>query len=559
MKDGTPRTLSGIVFEDATNKKKEDINNTAIEDGQYTRLGDGTYTEDRDKLIEGVLIQLMDKEGESLAAYSDGDNYSGVVELETEQNGKYTIKGFIPSNKYVLKFTYGNGETEIYNAQDYKSTIDVTGEDYTAPGENDISPDGEENYWYRHTTIYDKSVAKDDDTKMNTSTLNYTTAVNLEDYESVTDPGDKDIFENTATTQRFCVPIRNNGNKNSNAESYDIPHMNLGLAERPRSELTINKEVDHINITSTDGTTLIDGTQGAKNISWTDRYVQPIVDENLIYGSTITITYKIVITNTGEVDYKSENRRFYDYGVKEGNVITTKPDIVIDYVDNNLVYDDNTSLYNEADATNKKYWKKVTDDEIAELLDDTIESNVAKVNCKIKALNDSPLVNKALKPGESNQVYLALTKTLSDANNEDLLKYNNYVEILQSTNTAGRRSYHTTEALNDYVKDKVTLIGNYNELLLSDVENRGAPVDMIRENREKFLVLSIPGDFDPVELELSTLYWEPDTDCAEEVQVIQPFGDEKNYNITIFVIIGTISAIILAGGIYIIKKKVLDK
>ena len=64
----------------------------------------------------------------------------------------------------------------------------------------------------------------------------------------------------------------------------------------------------------------------------------------------------------------------------------------------------------------------------------------------------------------------------------------------------------------------------------------------------------IPGNLDPVTL-ASML--EPDSDFAEEVQVIQPFGNEEYYNITIWVIIGTVSALVLAGGVYLIKKKVL--
>lgn len=538
--DTTPRKLTGFVFEDATEKTKKDAKGNNIGEDQYTRLGNGKY-DSAEKKIEGAIVTLYD--GDKVAYH-----YEGKTTATTDSN-RYTLEGFIPSANYHIEITYGDGKTYIYNAQDYKSTIDTTGNSYNGPVlNNGNAPDGANNYWY--TQVENYSVAKDKDVKMTSRQLTNQTATLLENYSHV--------YGNTASTKTIFAPIRWLGNTRTNEEKdYNITNINLGLAERPRSELTINKEVDHINITATDGTTLIDGTQGAKSVSWTDRYVQPIVDANLIYGSTLTITYKIIITNTGEVDYKSENRRFYDYGIKEGNTITTKPEIVIDYVDNNLVYNDNTPLYNEVNVTNSKYWQEVTDSEIAELLDDNIESNVAKVNCKIETLSDSPLVNKALKPGESNQVYLALTKTLSDANNEDLLTYNNYVEILQSTNTAGRRSYHTTEILNDYVKDKVTLIGNYNNLLLSDVENRGAPVDMETENRKKFLVLSIPGDFDPVTL--STLYWEPDTDCAEEVQVIQPFGSTTAQKIIIWTSIAIASGIVLAGGIYLIKKRVLDK
>lgn len=93
----------------------------------------------------------------------------------TKPDGTYTIEGFIPSKSYQIQFTYGDGNTSIYNAQDYKSTIDKTGQNYTQT-KDDIdgnSPDGPENYWYSTSKVQNKSVAKDDDTKMKDSlTLN---------------------------------------------------------------------------------------------------------------------------------------------------------------------------------------------------------------------------------------------------------------------------------------------------------------------------------------------------------------------------------------------------
>lgn len=544
--DDTVRTLSGRVFEDkTTNNKKE-------------RLGDGCYTE-KDKTIRGVKVELL----EIKAPDSNGDTTSKVLlfngdEFETQDSattndeGKYSIEGYIPSANYVIRFTYGDGSTGIYNAQDYKSTIDATKENYESINTTEPLPNGEEYYWYTRSSVKNMSVAKDNDTKMKESKLENMTAIQLENYSKTAgDPR----FSNTATTAKFCAPINWAGNNKSNEkdENYEIQNMNLGLAERPRSELKINKTVDHITLTTSDGRTLIDGKQGTINsTSWTERYVQAIVDENLIYGSTLKITYKYEVENTGELDYISSgyaykldgtlitdnnSRKYYDYGeVGEGQkIVTTKADKVIDYVDNKLLYDRNMQSNPEnAEDTNEKNWNVATEEEI-NMLGDDAQNEANSINTKLITTK----LNKELNPGDTTvSIYLTVSKVLSSEDDKDKneLVYNNYVEIIQSTNTSGRRSYSIKE-------DK----------LLSDVTGeRGAPIKSEEDlNKKGDYILSIPGDLNPKTL--ITLDYEPDSDKAQEVQIVPPFGSQR----VIWTIIATISAIILAGGIYLINRKVL--
>ena len=547
--DDIQRKLSGRVFEDKTTHYKK----------KNTRLGDGKYKENDDKSIPNVTVELLElEENTPETVYVLGDNREWkLAETHSDGNGNYTIEGFIPSKNYIIRFTYGDGSTGIYNAQDYKSTIDTTEEDY----KNVIStemPNGADNYWYTHEKIKNKSVAKDDDTKMKQKTITNSEAIKLEDYTEAA--SDETTFKNTATTAKFCAPIRWAGNtETSRDENYGgtkgIQNMNLGLAERPRSELTVNKIVDHITITTADGRTLIDGSQGAINsTSWTDRYVQAIVDENLIYGSTLKITYKYVVENIGEVDYLSNgrvaynrdgtivanntNRRYYDYGDLQGQQAKTKTYVekIIDYVDNQLMYDENMQSNPEnAEKINKDDWHVATEDELNMLGEDAKEG-AKDINTKL--ITESP--DKKLEPGEkTDPIYLTVSKVLSSGEDKDKneLVYNNYVEIIKSWNTAGRRSYSIT--------------GNK---LLSDVTNekRGAPIineDDVKKKAE--YILSIPGDLNPKTL--ITLDYEPDSDKAQEVQIVPPFGSQR----VIWTIIATISAIILAGGIYLINRKVL--
>lgn len=541
---GAGRKLTGRVFEDTTK---------VTSDG--SRLGDGTYNKNEDKSIEGINVTLIDTTRRNNNTYY----------AKTDQNGEYTISGFIPSTNYRIEFFYGGMRSDDetakkYNSIDYKSTIDTTGIDYATISSIDSNnlklPSGENSYWYANDKIKNKSVAKDESTNMKAKDLVYKSSVELENYykNSTEDNSGK------ATTSGFIAPITECGKNSTGKTDYIIENMNLGLAERPRSELMLHKEVDHITITTSDGRTLIDGTQGAINsTSWTDKYVQAIVDENLIYGSTLKITYKYWVENIGELDYLStgdvqynENtnpyvkvkrinknnskRKYYDYGeVGEGQEkITTKADKVIDYVDNKLMYDEEM-LKPEDAKTNKEYWELATEDNGLNILGDTVKEDAKSINTKLITTK----LNKELLPKETtDEIYLTLSKVLSSEEDKDnnALVYNNYAEIIQSTNTAGRRSYSIR-----------------NSKLLSDISSeRGAPITSEEDVKGKAnYILSIPGDLNPKTL--STLEYEPDSAQAQEVSIVPPFGSQR----VIWTIIATVSSIILAVGIVIIQKKTL--
>ena len=597
--DHKQRKLTGIVFEDETT---HDATNN-------TRFGDGTYKEQtKDKGIKEATVHFTDN-GEVVKVW-DATNkvWKNSENRKTDQDGKYTIEGFIPSRSYQIQFTYGDGNTGIYNAQDYKSTIDTTGQNYkqTKDDVDGNSPDGPENYWYSTSKVQNKSVAKDDDTKMKDSvTLTNETALKLETAQPI---DSIDRYKNTASTAKFYAPIRQNGNKGTDNETYTINNMNLGLAERPRSELTINKIIDHINITTSDGRVLIDGSKGTANsTTWFDRYVQPIIDENLIYGSTLQVTFRYFITNTGEVDYKStgevtygengieipESRKYYDLGEKgtRQEEVTTKPETIIDCADNGIKYnpDGLADPENDSNTKNNNYWKTSSDTE-KNMLDEDTKKYYESASV-ILTTNDN-ISFPQLKPGDtygennSEKLYLTLSKVLSTETDKSgkELQYINTTEILKQTNSVGRRSYHTTtnpgkgqdsesnyttkpirqETNNEnskiigYTVSDATTRGNGENILLSEVGNRlnsGDTKINKNSNNDNYLVLTVPGDIgDPTKQDNSktTLYWEPDADEGSIV-IIPPFGNQK----IIWIIIGTIATITLAGGIYLIKKKVL--
>ena len=194
-----------------------------------------------------------------------------------------------------------------------------------------------------------------------------------------------------------------------------------------------------------------------------------------------------------------------------------------------------------------------------DLLSDDVRDSIKENG--MSAIESIENTTIALKPGEKTEfTYLTLTKTLPNANLDDLLTYNNSAEILKITNSAGRRCYST------WTKPDGT------RYLLSDISNeeRGGPsitepTDTKNKNKDKY-VLTIPGDLEPKSLATiysientssSEPYGEPDSTKAAEVQIIQPFGSIKPQKIIIWtsIAIGAIS--ILGIGIYLIKKKAL--
>ena len=276
----------------------------------------------------------------------------------------------------------------------------------------------------------------------------------------------------------------------------------------------------------------------------------------------------------GTINKNNNLRKYYDYG-KVGNnqqEVKTKADTIIDYTDNGLIYDENTlaNPAEDANSKNSEYWRLSTDNE-KNILDKDTQNYYNTVNTKLIAQG----LNEELTAGKSSEkpIYLTLSKVLSssDDSNKDVLTYNNYIEIIEQTNTAGRRSYHTTKGTNKAGENYTTKAeydennriirfgydienqkGNSENVLLSDVVNRGTPVKDNMNKSGNQLVLSIPGDIGNPK-DATTLYWEPDSDKAQEVQIVPPFGSQR----VIWTIIATISAIILAGGIYLINRKVL--
>ena len=335
---------------------------------------------------------------------------------------------------------------------------------------------------------------------------------------------------------------------------YILNNVDLGLIERPKSQFEIDKSITNIKIILANGSTLFDVGKAGENVIWKDhnpyniygqsavsktarkyeyyygtsnknRYsyreeinkivagtdkglIQITMDEELMHGSTIQITYKIDVTNIGEVDYKDLD--FY-YLAKENNtetnLVKTTPMQIIDYVQNNLQFDDKNPANQDWYVIPKD--TLITNDEKTTLVNKHLQSEVNKFNTVIQTeqlggRELQPLVYDTTDAGKEKATAtktLVLTQLITGQNSNKDLAYSNMVEIVKTKNTVGRR-----------------------------------------------MAYSVVGNQDPSRPQGDEI----DSSVADRVIILPPFGQIHIYYILIAVV-----AIILIGGITFIIKKVL--
>lgn len=549
------RTIEGTVFEDATGKDSNTVYTNEERKGDG-KLGSG------DVKIAGAVVELIEIKNGQMTVRGT---------TTTDSNGWYGFVGFLPGN-YTIRYTYGEDDNtalmktsqnytglndKSYNGQDFQSTAygavnkgsntyqtdtnlknryvmhqhNKNAEEANVEVQDKTVIDHSNNtYWY--TENNGLSDARDDEYRKSqviwyatneygTELVNHKAEV-FKSFESdfTTNPGLEDITkeqhlalikELERRTYRFAytaeMPVEVEYAKTAvtgnyiNGQDYvhKITGVDFGVVERPKAKLEIEKNVSHIKVTATDGTVLFDNKQGTSNtnLSWNikkDRYtevppIQVIMDDELISGATLQITYSFKVTNKGEKDSGSK----------------TSAKSIIDYISNNLTFTKEDGENNLWDVVSKESIQKDSNSTLINNADGSSSLKKIDLTTKttiLKATAQNPLT-KALAPGESTQeVNLILKKILSAESTTDDLTYKNIAEIVEIKNDVGRYD-HT----------------------------------------------SIPGNQDP-----DGDPKEDDSYRSEIITIIPPFGAKPTYYI-----IGLIATTILAGGIYIIKKKVIDK
>ena len=529
-----PRTISGTVFEDSKDESRAD-----------ERVGDGKYNNSNEKNLTDVRVSLIDKETGNVAPLYDGElnkndasgkwssnKQSGSVKVE--EDGSYVLKGVVPG-EYYLQFTYGDGTVKYkdFDGRDITDTIKTTIKGATSPIKSN---------YYKSTII--TGSAKDAEDKpstwflgdiqagVNSVASDYTgtyydtngNVVGEENTNMINSRTTSDKELNYTTSQDKVVinartPLMDvqfedhNDIKISHNDVPTLPEvcsgMNFGIMERPRIDISLDKEIKNIKLTLSNGTVMINGDPNKQNISpylaaMNKAYSKIEIASDYLYGSDLTITYKMTATNNSEIDYATD--RYYKYGEKEdGKIVTTTVTKIADYLS-----------YNECDYKNPD--QANIDDIVDENdSDNTIyfDPDVNEANKKYKKKYILTSSEKKLIPTKadsrdrknSTAEYIATVSRLI-GNSDDDAGVNNFSEIIGITNATFSPQYYSTSG--SYVAGDLVKTA---EGGTSEDDNTGATI-----------------------------------------AVTPPTGENRSY--TIYIVAG-ISLIVIAGGVILIKKFVL--
>ena len=587
QEDKPERGLSGVVFEDANSKFNDDETHMNEE-----RLGDGILTTESGtgrridtNRLEGATVELLDKNLNPVKLYQLGVDSNGkaktneiIATTTTDEKGEYKFLGVLPG-EYLIRYTYnencyitnqsGQRISGPLNVRDYKSTIITSDIIKNALNLGSASERKEDNNWIlkydavpqngNYTTdarsksknaegLIRYSSAVDDINKRNevddvyygtygqnlsmtADTAYFDVGVEFSQVDgfdiksSFTDYKDEYNLDNDR-----IVTLNENGRIIIMPTFYAVnPYQDFGITERARQDYEVNKRISNIKITLANGQILINGspykqvpdlvTKEDLKETWNNLesgseqalpYTKALpgqvnieMDNELLQGAQLDIEYTISIKNESETDYEYvKDQSYYYYGDKSNaEEIKTAIKKVVDYMDNSLVYNENK---------NESYsWQKATADELKDWNDS--EANITK-----------KLISDSVYDGVKNGYTIAVTDFFSK----------NKIPIggMESIKIYGNKLLSTQEF-------GVT-ITNHAEIL----ETIGI----------RSLWGSTPGNYNPSDKGGSP--HEQDDDKTK-LTITPPTGTKDN---TVFIISTTIiSLVVLAGGIYLIKKNVL--
>ncbi len=485
------RTMTGFVFEDKANTTG--ANNV--------KTGDGIRQDD-EELQNNVVVQLIELvkddsgvtheyiwqetvTGNGKVEYMDRNGKlhdANTSRQENVETGSYMFREYVPGD-YIVRFRYGETEANdivVLSGQDYKSTTPQ------ALGNNNSNARDNK---ARRKQVMDYSI---DQTYTKSAIL---TNTGINPTELITNTWMyADTDSNPETLERDAMNI---GIKTVNPGS----NVNLGLVERPKTKLTISKEVESIKVTNK-GIILVDTANniGKKIEDPRDVYVE--LDDELINGANMEVTYRIKVSNEGDYDTMYnyfEGDPTYGTEQEQHKYITTNAIQVYEYAEN-IGFDSNVETGWTTENVDLSILSKEAQDNIRGATGLTV----------LKPIGNT--LYKLLEPGQATEAMkITLSRVLTIGGKDDLL-YNNSVEIVEAGNEAGRR--------NVYDENKADVYGNY----------------------------------EPISETLTQNETESDSDTTS-IAVTAPTGLANNPHYELW----ALAAIILVGGIVLIKKIALPK
>ena len=541
------RKTDGNVFMDEI-EKTDEFNPDGLNTAKI-RQGSGIY-EAKEKGVSGVTVQLVEVDANTgemkrvAQVYNQTTKQWVKAEDITDENGEYTIAGFIPGY-YKIVYIWGGqtyikqtGEEQKIRVQDYKGTVYLKQErqeheEWYKTKEPRYS-DAMDHYETRqmidkqmtkitnankHTIenysgTLQLSYGKDEEdiiTKMDSGTPKF--KVNIE-YESKTE-------DDNGITKEYELnddgSIRMDGIYAIKKDEYKnyLQHIDFGIVERAKQALSLSKKIQRLKITVTDGTILVnakvkeDGTleNEVKHTVYIPKsegangQFKVEIDNEVIQGAQLEITYQFQVVNKSELDYVNRDYYWYGkgYGQNSADLVKLRASGLIDYLDNGLTAGQKQeSEGNRIVQGNDKKGTLISDG----LLEDGQESK-SILNQTEKILIKE--FNEELTPIENYNMEgktFVTNKLLANISTDDEMIFDNDAEIVEIMKTGG--------------SSLVTIPGNYT-----------------RSESSK----------------------EMDNDTAESVIIIPPTG--LTVNSIGYVILAIISFGILIVGVILIKKFVL--
>lgn len=486
--DNDARTMSGNIWE-ATDENI--ITGADLANNNKILM----YTPNRG--IEGIIVELVELERNG--------NQTVVARTLTAEDGSYKFNGFIPGD-YVVRFTYGKAHDNNYTTEQNKkieqASLVYNGVSYQSTKAN---PNTDANkYWYnvdkdsRYSDAYDDAKSRlniETQNNANQEAREYTYKDLIELNSKATD---NTVYAYTSTMVfegEFSMAKAEGGK----SYKYAIENVDFGLTRRTVSDLNINKRISNIKLYLQDGTLQLDadidkdGNITLKNDSiyknivnvigktnaYLDGFIKAEMDERLLNGATLEITYTIDLSNKGgkenityiydrnnesapiAVSYYGEDyhklpsyesdrdggRFVYHDGAgskytlheyRRQNTVelvsNTYATQIVDYVDPNL----NFINMNKAGEQVNADWELANASEFV-----TSRQNVKKpdlmnrYNTIIKAKDTNILITGRPSKGETVSTTLTLSKVLSTSSTEsNEWEYSNLMEItkIYSTN-----------------------------------------------------------------------------------------------------------------------------
>lgn len=567
--DDKGRKINGTVFLDSTTG--------TLQSGQI-REGDGKYdkmmdaSKENEKPISGVKVKMIEKSGTGLeyytgeGKYKQGDsyynNYEDTTSFEesssvTDANGYFEISGYIPGD-YIVMYTWGNN---IYVDLDGDGTAEkqITVQDYkgTKYDYDRYNNNKNDSHWYTIDPTERYSDAIDD--------IGMRNEIDAEMKELQYYEGTEDTRytkqEMKSSTLKMSAEVEYPGKANeysdgSTTYGYSIDNTDFGIVERARQRIELKKRISHLRITLANGEVIsdVDVDEDGKTLTGEKKHVTAMpqnsngtilnkgfvkaeLDNELLQGSTLEVTYRFKFYNRSEVDiidtvsnkiYDDTNvgvetadtgALYYRFGSTGDNaiynngkltgetqrkpatqIVTITPNMIVDYLDKDWGYEE---------SKNKDYgWTAITKENYKENLKDNegkyIPKNIAifgadsEINNKIIIYTEY-LKQKNILPASEEIVDLNVSKKLTTT---DEIELDNDTEVLKLTKPGGGK-----------IPPKP---GNY-----------------------------IPGKTPG----------EPDESVAQTVIITPSTGANLEYVVP--VTIGVIALITLGVGVVIIKKKVL--